>query len=200
MTGFWVTCALLSAVSARQPEFLSATQKGELASGKTLVLERRPDEKSKPDARFVTVVRQIPCSKHLVWEVVDDKKNATDFLDGVLESKVIERKENSILVEQLTRVGGPKGAYRYKLRHNLRPYDRTDFAYAGGELKNVIGTWWFYDGPAEDSCILVYSLHIDAGIFAPQFVVKRGMRKSMPQTLRCIYEEALRRQKTHNGR
>ncbi|MAS97162.1 MAG: hypothetical protein CMO55_28560 [Verrucomicrobiales bacterium] len=195
LIGFWVSFALLSVASARQPDFLSTVQKKKLAVGEALILERRPDEKSKPDSRFVTVARQIPCKKHLVWEVVDDKENATDFLDGVLESKVIERKENSILVEQLTHVGGPKGAYRYKLRHNLRPHDRADFAYAGGELKNVIGTWWFYDGPDEDSCIIVYSLHIDAGVFAPQFVVKRGMKKSMPKTLRCVYDEALRRKK-----
>lgn len=195
MIGWGVVFFLASRADAGQPSFLSADQKAKLAAGETVILSLRPDEKAKADSRFVTVARQIPCRRSLVWEVVDDKENATDFLDGVLESKVIEREGNTILVEQVTHVGGPKGSYRYRLKHTLHPYNRADFSYAGGELKDVEGTWWFYDGPKEDTCILVYSLHIDASIFAPQFVVKRGMRKSMPGTMRCVYEEAVRRSK-----
>lgn len=121
--------------------------------------------------------------------MINDKENASHFLEGVLESRVIERQGNRILVEQLTHVGGPRGSYRYRLWHELTPMTRADFTCAGGELRNILGTWWIYDGPDENSSVVVYSLHIDPGLLAPQAVVKAGMRKTMPQTIQLIAKE-----------
>lgn len=164
-----------------------------MEAGECLVLDRRPDEKGEPEARFVTVARLIEGSRAAIWEVIHDKEGAADFIDGVLESKVVERSDQEILVEQRTRVGGPKGDYRYRLRHFLHPMSHATFAYEGGELKDVAGAWWIFDGPLPDRHLVVYSLHIDAGLFAPQPLVKAGMRKTMPRTLEAIAREVARR-------
>ncbi|MEX2581484.1 MAG: SRPBCC family protein [Verrucomicrobiales bacterium] len=166
----------------------------ELRRGEIVVLDERPDDGEDRDGRFVTCAALIEAPRREVWEVVNDKEHAADFVDGVLESRVLERTDDRILVEQATKVGGPKEFYRYRLRHRLHPIDRADFSYAGGDLKDVEGSWWFFEGKEPETCLLVYSLRIDAGFFAPGFVVRPGMRKSMPGTLRSIRKEVLRRQ------
>lgn len=176
------------------PAFGEAESK-RLAADECLVLDHRPDETaSTKDARFVTVARLIRGSRETIWETIHDKEKAADFLESVLESKVLESQGNEILVEQRTRVGGPKGAYRYRLRHVLQPMTRADFTYAGGELKDVEGAWWIFDGPAPGSCLVVYTLHIDAGLFAPQVIVKAGMKTSMPKAVEGIAKEVERRE------
>jgi hypothetical protein len=168
-----------------------------LAAGETLVLARRPDEPAdRIDSRFVTTARYLKGSRARIWETIHDKENAAAFIDGVLESKVIEREGNHILVEQRTRVGGPKGDYRYRLKHELKPMERAVFTYAGGELKDVEGAWWIFDGPGPETFLVVYSLRIDAGFFAPQPIVRSGMKQSMPKTMEAIAREVARRGST----
>ena len=178
---------------AEEFPWLGKEQRTQLDSGQFVVLGQRPDETDSIDHRFVTVAKTVTGSRQVIWEVINDKENAADFIEGVLESKVIERGENRILVEQLTHVGGPKGSYRYRLLHELTPMSRADFTYAGGELRNVLGSWWIFDGPDSSTFLVVYSLHIDPGFLAPQVVVKSGMRKSMPKTIQAIADEVTRR-------
>ena len=175
------------------PPPLEEAQTKRLAAGECLVLERRPDEFGDPDVRFVTTARLIKGTRETIWEVINDKDHAAEFLDGVLESKVLKREGNRLLVEQRTHVGGPKGAYRYRLIHELTPMIRATFTYAGGELSDVIGAWWIFEGPDEGGCLVVYSVHIDAGFFAPQAIVKAGMKKTMPRTMAAIAKEVARR-------
>ncbi len=166
----------------------------QLSSGETLVLAHRPDETPKKcDGRFVTTARYLRGTRELIWNTINDKENAAKFIDGVLESTVLEREGNHILVEQRTHVGGPKGNYRYRLKHELTPMTRAVFAYAGGELKDVEGAWWIFDGPDPQNFLVVYSLRIDAGFFAPQPIVRAGMRQSMPKTMEAIAREVARR-------
>lgn len=183
----------LSALSAEEIPGIDSDRQARLEAGEHVILEKRPDETDKTDHRFVTVAAIVAGPRKIIWEVINDKENAATFLEGVLESKVIEREGNRILVEQLTHVGGPRGSYRYRLWHELTPMTRADFTYAGGELRNVLGTWWIYDGPDEERCIVVYSLHIDPGLLAPQPVVKAGMRKTMPKTIQSIAKEVAKR-------
>jgi carbon monoxide dehydrogenase subunit G len=187
--------ALLSLTSLSAEEFpgLEPAQEARLEAGEHVILEKRPDETDQTDHRFVTVAAIVAGPRKTIWEVINDKENAATFLEGVLESKVIEREGNRILVEQLTHVGGPRGSYRYRLWHELSPMTKAEFTYAGGELRNVLGTWWIYDGPDEERCIVVYSLHIDPGLLAPQALVKSGMRKTMPKTIQSIAKEVAKR-------
>ena len=190
--GLAVLLAVVAGTAGENPGW-SPEVRSKVEADRCLVLERRPDESGDPDSRFVTVAAVVGGSRDTIWEVINDKENAADFLDGVLESRVIERRGDRILVEQCTRVGGPRGSYLYRLWHELRPMSRADFTYAGGELRNVLGTWWIFDASEDDACIVVYSLHIDPGLLAPQVVVKAGMRKTMPRTIQSIAKEVARR-------
>jgi len=189
----WI--ATLSGLADDPPVSFDGEQRTVLEGGGFVVLSKRPGEGDPPDSRFVTVARLVEGTRKTIWEVIHDKENAADFITGVLESRVLERGENGILVEQRTEVGGPKGSYLYRLRHVLNPPLSSAFTYAGGELRNVLGGWWIFDDPSPGKHLVVYSLHIDPGFLAPQPVVKAGMRKSMPKTIEAIAAEVARREK-----
>ncbi len=177
-------------------ESLDEAIQSKLLKGEVAHLTMRPDETTDPDKRFVTLAQLLEGTQREIWDVIHDKEDAELFVDGVLESKVIESSETEILVEQKTHVGGPKGSYYYQLRHTLTPYSQSDFKFVTGEMRNVIGSWFIFAGPDEKRCLVVYSLHIDPGRFAPQIVVKRGMKKSMPGTLKSMQSEVLKRRET----
>jgi len=194
----WFFCVfLLGAASVNCTDDVPALDESEwqqLAAGECVILDRRPDDAEKPDGRFVTAARHMEGTRETIWEVIHDKERAAEFLEGVLESKLLEKEGNRLLVEQRTHVGGPKGSYVYRLRHELTPMSKATFTYAGGELKDVVGAWWIFDGPSPEICLVVYSLYIDAGFFAPQAIVKAGMKKTMPKTLASIAREVAKRQ------
>lgn len=181
-----------------------------LEHGEIVVLPHRPDETAgERDAKFVTVAKLVAGSRTEIWKVIHDKEGAEDFVAGVLESKVVEEAGNRIVVDQRTRVGGPKGSYRYRLVHELLPMKRSDFRFVHGEIRDIEGSWWIFDAPgggsgdgdreAGDRCLVVYSLYINPGIFAPQAVVKAGMKKSMPGTIRSMEAEVTRRRKVRKA-
>ncbi|MEC5126635.1 SRPBCC family protein [Verrucomicrobiales bacterium BCK34] len=187
-----VSAALGSLAGAQDFSKFDEAKQARFAKGEAVVLALRPGE-AKANSKFVTVAKLLEGTRQEIWNVINDKEDAEKFVDGVLESKVLKREGNRILVEQRTHVGGPKGAYRYRLWHTLTPMTRADFSYDGGEIKDIEGSWWIFGGNDAEHCLVVYSLHIHPGFFAPQTIVKHGMKKSMPGTLLSMQKEVLRR-------
>ena len=189
---------ILTGLVADDFGFLSLPEdvQGRLKNGEAVVLDRRPDEPDEVDKRFVTVAELVTGSRAEIWNVIADKEGAEFFLNGVLASKVIEESEDFIVVEQETAVGGPQGSYEYVLRHELTPMEKIDFSFVRGEIENVEGGWWIYDCPVEEKQLVAYALHVDPGGFAPQIIVKSGLKKSMPGTISSIQREVLRRRTT----
>ena len=181
--------------SAMTQDFASLPDslKAQLNRGEVVLLPKRPDEKSNIDKRFVTMAKLMTGTRSEIWQVVIDKENADEFLEGVLESKVIEKNGNVMTMEQRTKVGGPKGSYLYTLKYQLTPESKAEFSFIKGDIKNVEGAWWIIDAPKPNQKLVVYSLHIDPGVFAPQFVVRKGIKKSIPETIISTEEEVIRR-------
>tara|TARA_R110000850_G_scaffold20717_25_gene61536 strand:- start:685 stop:1311 length:627 start_codon:yes stop_codon:yes gene_type:complete len=188
---FWVICAT-QVTHAWDYDSLSVDVKKQLTGGDAVILTCRPDDQGTPDRRFVTAALLIVGTRTSIWEVIHDKENAEEFVGGVIESRVISEKENELVVEQRTKAAGSK-SYLYTLRHQLTPMKRADFALVNGELRNVLGSWWIFEGPDVDWYLVVYSLHVDPGFFVPQAVVRSGMKKSMPGTLQSMEREVKRR-------
>jgi len=175
-----------------RPE-LSPVQWAELKAGKVIALELRPGELD-PNKEFVTVAIETTGTVPETWAVVDDKEHAATFLSGVVESKVLERTPATVVVEQLTKMnGGPKDAYRYTVKHEILAPQRSHFTYVQGELDNFHGCWYIFDGQEPGRSLVVFSLHIDPHFFAPAPILRKGMLKSMPESLLSLAAEIARR-------
>ncbi|MEM9282201.1 MAG: SRPBCC family protein [Verrucomicrobiota bacterium] len=176
-------------------ESIEAETKERLLEGEIVLFPHQPDEDpgKEIDNRFVTMGMLLRGDRATIWEVINDKENADEFLDGVLESEILESEGNEMVAKQRTKVGGPRESYEYTLKYLLHPMERSEFSFVEGEIRNVEGGWWILEGSSEENFLVIYSLHIDAGFFAPQFVVKSGMKKSMPNTIRSTQQEVTRR-------
>lgn len=184
--------AVLCISSLVKSQEFSAKEKESLRAGNVTLLKVRPGERE-ANSRFVTLAQVIKATRDELWDVLIDKDTAAEFVDGVLESEVLKREPTRFLFEQRTVVGGPKGSYLYKLWYDLTPQEQITFSFAGGDIKNIEGCWWILESSEEGKVIVVYSLFIDPGIFAPQPIVKAGMKKSMPGTIASMQREVLRR-------
>ncbi len=173
-------------------------EKGEVESGQSILMHHRPDESESAaiDKKFTTFAIFLPdVSVKEAWSVVNDKEGAVKFVGGVLKSKIVEKGDGWMVVEQETKIGGPKKSYRYVLKFSLFPHEKALFTYREGEVRDVQGGWWFFERRDKKGMYLVYSLYIDPGIFAPQFIVRSGMKTSLPETLGYMKAEILRRKK-----
>ncbi len=165
-----------------------------LRAGNIVELPHRPGENpSGIDRRFVTMGKLMKATREELWAITIDKDNTEKFLDGVLESRILSQTGNEIILEQRTEAGGTGGSYLYTLKYTLTPMKVALFTYVKGEIRNVEGGWWILEGPDAEHKLVIYSIHIDPGRFAPQFVVRRGIRKTVPNTLLNTEREVLRR-------
>jgi len=166
----------VSQATATEFKSLANEIQAKLKQGEVCLLSNRPDETTPEiDDRFVTMAKLMSGTRAEIWEVLIDRDNAEKFLGGVLESKVI------------------KGSYSYSLKYQLDPEKKATFSFIKGDIKNVAGAWWIFDGPDPKTHYVVYSLHIDPGKFAPQFIVQRGIKKTIPETIISTEKEIIRR-------
>lgn len=162
-----------------------------LLKGEVVPLSRRPGGGS--DRKYVTMAKLFKATRSEIWEVITDKEDTEKFLDGVIESRLVERNDKEIIFEQRTKVGGPKGSYLYTMKYILTPEVKAEFVYVKGEINDIGGGWYILEGPNPDYKLVVYALFIDPGGFAPQAVVRLGMRKTIPSTLTATEGEVKRR-------
>lgn len=180
-------------VAATEFESLPEEVQTKLNEGEICRLQSQPGAEGKVDKRFITMAKLMTGTRSEIWEVLIDKDNANEFLGGVLESKIVSRGEDEFTIDQRTKVGGPKGSYFYTLKYQLDSEKKVTFSFIKGDIKNVAGAWWIFEGPKPNIHLVVYSLHIDPGKFAPQFIVQSGIKKSMPETILSTESEIVRR-------
>lgn len=184
---------LESSYAAESFASLPKETQAKLLKGEVVPLSRRPGESTPADRKYVTMAKLFKATRPEIWEVITDKEDTEKFLDGVLESRQIERNDKEIIFEQRTKVGGPKGSYVYTMKYLLTPEVKAEFVYVKGEINDISGGWYILEGPNPNYKLVVYSLFIDPGGFAPQAVVKFGMKKTIPSTLTATEGEVNRR-------
>ena len=167
---------------ARFMEFTDAEQT-KLRAGETVVWSH-----CLRDTKKISVLSAIllPFSPQDAWALLDDKEGACEYISDLERCKVLEKKGNQELVEQTTRPEGAPRSFTYTLRHEATFPTRMDFSRESGDLRDIQGSWLFdpVDGGAQT--LLIYALHIDAGMLVPQRMIRRSQEKELPEVLVAI--------------
>lgn len=167
-------------------EFSEADQE-KLRAGQTVVWSHslRPREPKK-----VSVLSAIllPVRLEDVWTVVDDKEGACEYISDLEKCKVIAKQGNQELVQQTTRPQGAPRSFTYTLRHEANFPTRMDFQRESGDLRDIEGCWLFDQVDNGEKTLLIYGLHIDAGVLVPQRLIRRSQEKQLPDVLVAIRE------------
>lgn len=155
------------------------------------------DSETGSEGHSATAAVLVDAPPSAVRAVVEDGDRAADFQESLVASRVVERTEDSIVLEQTVKVGLQKVTYR------VRQYPRSprlmDFELESGELKEMDGFWRYLpvSDEGETATLLVYRLSLKPLIPLPGFLVQKSIARNLPNTLRAVRDETTRRAANH---
>jgi len=165
-------------------EFSSEDQ-AELRSGGTVVWSHTLRDRD-PKKLSVFSAILLPVPPHDVWTLIDDKEGACEYISDLEKCKVIARNGTEELIEQTTRPPGAPRSFTYTLRHEETFPTRMDFQRESGDLRDIVGSWVFDPVDEGRQTLLIYALHIDAGMLVPQRLIRRSQENQLPAVLVAI--------------
>jgi len=169
-------------ISSAKPfgEFTVEDQ-AKLRSGEILTWGEKDGKK-----RFVLSAAVLGHPIDQVWALLDDKESAPAFIPNVRSAKILSREGNVVEIAQETVVPGTMNTFTYTLRHTTTYPNRVDFVRLSGDLRHIEGAWVLEALDDGSSTLLVYRLHLDAGLLVPQAFVANSQMKSLPGILLAI--------------
>lgn len=173
----------LAAAADRPASIPSEKMWSNLQDGKVEILQSK--KSGEKDDRHVVAAILIDYPVRAVWDVIEDKESASEYIKDLKSAKIIEDNGSYQLVEQKLKIG-PLPMFTYVIRHEPTPRSRVNFERVSGDLKNVEGYWEFHPIDGGRKTLLIYSLEIAPGIPVPPFIIKNSMKKSLPDALRAV--------------
>lgn len=119
-----------------------------------------------------------------IWNVIISCDLAFVFVDGLTYCEVLEEAGDRALVHQVVKRGWPIPAQDFTFESLRQPYTEIVFRLVEGNLKVMEGYWRFTILP--EGTLVDYQVRIQPEIPAPRFIVRRNIRKGMPDLLACV--------------
>ncbi|NCF62702.1 MAG: hypothetical protein GWP58_07605 [Gammaproteobacteria bacterium] len=151
-----------------------------LLNGEALLLDPQTDGAG--GSARVQILAHVPARSF--WEVIISCDLAFVFVDGLQSCEVIEDTGERALVHQVVKKGWPIPTQDFVFESLREPYDQMRFGLVEGNLKAMEGLWQFTEIP--EGLLVDYQLQVEPGVPAPRFMVRRNIRKDMPDLVACI--------------
>ena len=171
---------IVNVAHAEEPAMPDAESLDRLLRGEVTVETIREDE-SGGAARF-EIYMAAPVEK--IWDVIFSCENAFVFLDGLKICEVIEDDGIHTLTRQVVKTSWLLPKQDYTFRTLREPYRRADFERVEGSPKVMEGSWQFV--PLQDGVLTIHEIRIRPDVPTPRFIIRRLMKKSMPEMLACM--------------
>jgi hypothetical protein len=157
------------------PETLQRLRAGEVRQETTRTNE------SGGAARFFILI-QAPVEA--IWDVIYSCENAFIFLDGLKLCEVLEQTSEYTITRQVVKKGWLIPRQDYSFRTLREPFKHAEFELVEGNLEVMEGSWEFIVMP--QGVVVIHEIRIKPEVPAPRFVVRRLMKKGMPEMLAGI--------------
>ena len=124
-----------------------------------------------------------------IWRVILDCDRAPEFVPNMRRCEVLERApdESWEIIEHEIKYSWftPKTIYRFKAEYT--PFERVHFERIDGDLRELVGDWVLTPLRDRGRPVLVsYSVFIDPGAVVPEFLVRRALRRDLPELMRAL--------------
>ena len=177
---FLLVFCIATNASAREvqlpdPETLQRLKAGEV------ILENTRTEESGGAARIV-IFMQAPVEA--IWGIIYSCENAFIFLQGLKLCEVLEQTSEFTVTRQVVKKGLLIPTQDFSFRTVQEPYRHAEFSLVDGNLKVMEGNWDFIVMP--DGVVIIHEIRIQPAVPAPRFLVRRLMRKGMPEMIACM--------------
>ena len=172
---FFTADSVLPDQQATDPETLTR-----LLSGEVVAFDTKSD-KSGGSAHMQILVEASP---QAIWNVIISCELAFVFVDGLTYCEVLEEAEGRALVHQVVKQGWPIPTQDFTFESLRQAFTEIGFRLVDGNLKAMEGYWRFSVRP--EGTLVDYEVRIQPEIPAPRFIVRRNIRKGMPDLLACV--------------
>jgi ribosome-associated toxin RatA of RatAB toxin-antitoxin module len=182
------TVWLLTLASLPAKPFLSfsAEDQARLKAGEVVAWTDKVDKK-----HFVHVAVVLDHPLDQVWSLIDDKEAAPTFIATLRSAKLLSREANVCVIAQETETLGAGRTAKYVVEHTSTYPQLVAFRRLRGDFRHIEGNWFFdpIDEGAKKKTLLVYDLHVDAGLLIPQSLIANSQMKSLPIVMTSIREK-----------
>jgi carbon monoxide dehydrogenase subunit G len=157
-----------------------------LSSGEVIVQEPTTDPAA--PRGMVHAVVLIHASPEAVWRIVTDCREAGAFVPGLRSCHRVDAAPDGHWedIEQEVRYSWLLPTVRYVFRAEYDRPRRIDFHRVSGDLRAQEGAWRLSEMPNGSGTLVEYEMYLDPGFWVPQILVKRTLRKDLPQALSAL--------------
>ena len=192
MTALFIFLAAAGVRAESTPPEWEVLKTGRVVAGE--VFTARPDGRHSTD---VVVKAWIKAPRQEVWKTLRDYDRFAEFFPKVRDVHTVKREGESYWVYYRTEVLWVTVVYHLKLTA-IKPFRRIEFETAPelpNDLKEVRGFWAFDDAPGGLGTVLTYSVQVDTGIPAPEFLARKLSKPGLVE----VVENARRRVESGNS-
>lgn len=179
--------AASSALSA-QPSF-SSQQLASLKQGEVL-LQPYDQQRSGVSVR-VSLLIKAPAQS--IWGVITSCESSYVYVKGIRQCEVLEETATMARFTQQVKVSWITPRYDYLIEAQRQPYTKIHFHQVEGDLERMEGSWYFQEvdvqtteGGSDTVILLTHELSVKTHLPVPKWLVRRTMRKDLPDMMRCV--------------
>lgn len=151
-----------------------------LRSGEVILEEIRQEEPG--GAVNLRILIQAPAQ--VVWNVISQCEQAHRYLLGMQDCEVLLDEPGQALTRHVIDTGFLAPKLDYTFRTKREPHRHMAIELVDGNLKQMNGYWDFQ--PFEGGVMLEHEVQITPVTPAPRWLVRRKLRKDLPDMLLCI--------------
>jgi len=127
-----------------------------------------------------------------VWKTLADYDNLSSYLPKVLSSKVVERKGNEIILDQIGKTGIFifEKIVHFRLKITEEYPSKISFGQIEGDFAVYLGEWVLDSSQTIEGTILSYNAEMKPLFFAPPILVSFVQRQDLPGILKAHKQRA----------
>src|SRR4029453_2271072 len=166
---------------------LSPEQERQLSGGEVL-LDGSFDHRRSGIVEGKILINSCP---DRVWSIVINPLEFANKIQKHLgQVRFIQQSLRSFVQECEIEVAAFFPRITYRVESSYDPVKRIDFRRVGGMIKNFHGYWLLEPRDSGKKTLVTYAMFIDPGFFVPQWIMRQGLRRELPQTLTGIRNRA----------
>ena len=151
-----------------------------LLAGDVVLLEAR--DTGRGGAAHATAL--VRADAEAVWRVITSCEDAFVYVDGLERCEILEDTGRRVTVRQVIDKSWLLPRQDFVFESLREPYREIRIRLLEGNLDVLEGHWTFR--PVEEGTVVDYTVRVEPSFPAPEFLVRRNIRRDMPDLLACV--------------
>jgi hypothetical protein len=118
-----------------------------------------------------------------IWNIIANPLEATKTQKHIKKYRFLKDTPSNSVLDCQVEVASFLPRFNYVVESNYDPFRRIEFWRVGGALKDFRGYWLLEPRDNGTKTLLTYAMYLDPGFFVPQWIIRQGLRRELPETL-----------------